>query len=233
MARNLQLLIVAISSFLLGGYLDSFLSSENPTPQHPLASSAFSNQALEKNYAEAQQQIQQLKIQLAQYQVPLSPSSEFPQKPSSTIQAVIEPANNALHAAEAKLAELRAEKYMKWSMEQTKKTGDFSLGNEMQTRFNAESINQEWASAQEKKLAGLFVEKAELSGVALKDTKCRATQCQISIGVNNIEQANFIAEKFSKLAAENKFMSVIAVPDITAGNTMLYVSSSDQGFEFN
>jgi hypothetical protein len=232
MARNLQLLIVAISSFVVGFFVDDFSSTSESITQYHSIAAVSQNQTVEKKYAEAMQEIQQLKIQLAKNQISLPSLSTSSLKSSPNIQTENR-SERALHVAESKLAELRAENYMKWVVEQSKKNGGFSLGDEMKTRFDSESVNQEWAPVQEKKIAGLFIDNAELSGFALKEAKCHATQCQISIGVTDVEQANLIAEKFSKIAAENKFMSMIAVPDTVTGKTTLYVSSEDQGFEFN
>jgi len=232
MARNIQLVIVASLAFFAGIGVDKYLSADKPVAQYQSIPSSSSNPILEKNYAAATQQIQQLKMQLAQYHASSASFQDVPQNTFSNAQSSIE-SQSALYSAESKLAEMRAGNYMKWITEQTKKSGNFNLQDEMQARFNVESVNPEWASTQEKKLTNLFIDKAELSGFALKETKCRTTQCQVSIGVGNLEQANLIVEKFSKLAAENKFMSVIAVPDIAAGNTTLYLSSAEQGFEFN
>lgn len=231
MVRVLQLPLVAILSFLIGIYVPKLFSTTDSNILLAASSNvpAASENQLEKKYAEALTEIQSLKNQVAELQQPISAttsaSSAINSEQNLTINA------DRAHAAEVKLAEMRAEKFSKWLLDGSKK--DTSLNSGMQAQFNAEPVNQEWASHQEKQLSDMFAERKELAGFALKQTSCRTSQCQISIGITGIDQANTIAELFSKLAAEQNFMSVVSVPDVVANMATFYITNSESGFELN
>lgn len=125
-------------------------------------------------------------------------------------------------------------RFNEWLKETYKKSPHFDLGHEMSNRFAQEQVDANWAPAREQTFMRLFSEDANLSGTALKDVQCRATQCQLNIGITNIEQANDITVKLTQiLQTHDKNAFVIAAPDHQKGVTTLYIAKDENSFEFN
>lgn len=226
-----SLIVTIVASVLMGAlgarmfFTGDYPSISSPTPVGMPACDT-SNIQLENDLSVAADEIRQLKEQLADKnkriaELTLAPNEALPV--SSDDRADLE----------LNLAERKSKNFMRWLSEKTNSNPDFKLGLEMQNRFNTESIDPLWAPDQEKKIGDLFVENNDLSGVAFRDASCRTTQCQVSIGVADVDQANLIAEKMANVMDKNHFLSVVAVPDIQNGITTIYLLDDKNDFELN
>lgn len=226
-----SLIVTVIASVLMGAlgarmfFTGDYPSISSPIPVGMPACGA-SNIQLENNLSLATDEIRWLKEQLADKNKVIAQLTQTPNEALSV-------SSDGQADLELTLAELKSTNFMRWLSQKTNSNPDFKLGMEMQSRFNAESIDPVWAPDQEKKIGDLFVENNDLSGLAFRDANCRTTQCQVSIGVADVDQANLIAEKMASVMAKNHFLSVIAVPDIQNGVTTIYLLDDKNNFEFN
>ncbi len=132
------------------------------------------------------------------------------------------------------LATKRSEDFQQWFLGSYKNKANFDLASEMQNRFEAEAIEPAWAQLQEQNIRNEFNNNQELAGAALKDIKCRSSQCQITINVADLEQANSWVNQTAKalnLPATQKM--IIATPNITKNMTALYIDIGSEGFNFH
>lgn len=127
----------------------------------------------------------------------------------------------------------RSEKFTDWLTKNQKEKPWFDLGVEMRGRFEAEERDHEWANSEEGHIQSLFTQKEELSGIAVKSAACKSTQCQITISVMDQEHANETAMAISKVLSGEKFSQIIIDSQVQQGESILYVSRSEKGFEFN
>lgn len=107
------------------------------------------------------------------------------------------------------------------------------LGGEMRERFAAEEIDYEWANREEGHIQSLFLQKDELSGIAIKSTTCKSTQCQITISVMNQHHANETAATITKVLGAEKFVQIIIDNQAQQSENIFYVARDGKGFEFN
>ena len=131
------------------------------------------------------------------------------------------------------LAAKRSEDFQQWLLGSYKNKTNFDLASEMQNRFEAEAVEPAWAQLQEQNIRNEFSNNQELAGAALKDIKCRSSQCQITINVADVEQANTWVNQTAKalnLSVTQKM--IIATPNITKNMTALYIDIGSEGFNF-
>lgn len=125
------------------------------------------------------------------------------------------------------------ENIYRWLDDAIKRDPNFDIGEHMQSRFENESPDTEWAGQQEIALVNLFSSSKDFSGIALKGIQCRTTQCQVQLSTENITQANTLVELASaNLLAGNLPATVIAAPDLNTNTLTLYIARNSQGFNF-
>lgn len=127
----------------------------------------------------------------------------------------------------------RSEEFTQWLTKNQKEKSWFDLGIEMRGRFDAEETDHSWALNEEAHLQSLFSQAPALAGVALKSTRCKSTQCQITISVRDQEHANEIAMAVSQVLGSEKTAQIIFDSQVQQGETILYVARNEKGFEFN
>ena len=129
--------------------------------------------------------------------------------------------------------EQRAESFVH-SLTKSREASPWSdLGGEMRERFAAEGIDYEWASREESHIQSLFLQKDELSGLAIKSTTCKSTQCQITVSVMNQHHANEVATTITKVLGAEKFVQIIIDNKAQQGESIFYVARDGKGFELN
>ncbi len=127
----------------------------------------------------------------------------------------------------------RAEDFQRWLLDSYNQKPEFNLATEMQLRFEAEDVVPAWSQQQEQLLRSQFSNNSELAGAALTDVQCRSTQCQITIAVTDLAQANSWVNQTAKalnLAAGQKM--IIATPNLAKNITALYIDMGSGGFNF-
>lgn len=165
--------------------------------------------------------------------VAASDKAKTPPK-SLSVDAVNQSAQQQIDAIKAEYElKQRSEKFTDWLTKNQKEKAWFDLGIEMRGRFDAEDRDYNWASAEEGSLQSLFAQEQALAGIALKSTTCKSTQCQITISVMDQEHANETAMAISKVLSGKNFSQVIVDSQVQQGESILYVSRSEKGFEFN
>lgn len=127
----------------------------------------------------------------------------------------------------------RSEEFTQWLLKNQKEKSWFDLGIEMRGRFDAEETDHSWALNEEAHLQSLFSQAPALAGVALKSTRCKSTQCQITISVRDQDHANEIAMAMSQVLGSEKTAQIIFDSQVQQGETILYVARNEKGFEFN
>jgi hypothetical protein len=141
---------------------------------------------------------------------------------------------NQLDALKAEYdAKQRSESFTNWLTKNQKEKPWFDLGVEMRGRFEVEEIDHEWASSEEGHIQSLFTQKEELSGIAVKSTNCKSTQCKITISVVNQDHANETAMAITKILGAEKFSHIIIDNQAQQGESTFYIARDEKGFEFN
>lgn len=157
--------------------------------------------------------------------------------PQATVDTVVQsssisrPADNPLKE-DYELKE-RASSFTNWLTKNQQEKPWFDLGVEMEGRFESEEKNIAWADEEESQIQTLFGQEQSLSGIALKSANCKSTQCQLKVGVADLEQANQIAMAISQTLSGKNFSQVIIDSRIKQGETILYVTRNPKGFELN
>lgn len=127
----------------------------------------------------------------------------------------------------------RASSFTNWLTKNQQEKPWFDLGVEMEGRFDSEEKNIAWADEEESQIQTLFGQEQSLSGIALKSTNCKSTQCQLKVGVTDLEQANQIAMAISQTLSGKNYSQIIIDSRIKQGETILYVTRNPKGFELN
>lgn len=127
----------------------------------------------------------------------------------------------------------RSEAFTQWLTKNQQEKAWFDLGVEMGGRFDAEEADYSWSLAEEAHLQSLFSQAPALAGVALKSTRCKSTQCQITISVMDQNHANETAMAISQTLGDEGATQIIIDNQIQKGEAIFYVARNEKGFEFN
>jgi hypothetical protein len=127
----------------------------------------------------------------------------------------------------------RSEAFTQWLTKNQESKPWFDLGIEMGGRFEAEEADYSWSLAEEAHLQSLFSQAPALAGVALKSTRCKSTQCQITISVMDQEHANETAMTISQVLGSEGATQIIIDNQVQKGEAIFYVARNEKGFEFN
>lgn len=186
--------------------------------------------------AQLQQHIQQLETENLQLKQQVRRLLSMQSTPDATT------ASNATKSAQlAQLESLEMEKQQRkardvinWVMQSQHADSNFDLNNALLRRFEQEHRDPTWAEQQEGYYRQLFSERTDLQGIALRDAQCRSTQCEITIGIANVEQSDqFFQTISSALAANGQPVAIMIATDARSGTSKLYISNSENSFDFN
>ncbi|PUA27336.1 MAG: hypothetical protein B0W54_12145 [Cellvibrio sp. 79] len=99
---------------------------------------------------------------------------------------------------------------------------------DMASKFEAETVDGQWATDYESRLYNLFESDALAGKVVPQSVVCKSRRCQIKVAVADIDQANQTMESFSKALNDNQLAidksMVVSAPDLTEGVVSLYVA---------
>lgn len=127
----------------------------------------------------------------------------------------------------------RSDAFTQWLTKNQESKPWFDLGVEMGGRFDAEEADYSWSLAEEAHLQSLFSQAPALAGVALKSTRCKSTQCQITISVMDQNHANETAMAISQTLGGEGVTQIIIDNQVQKGEAIFYVARNEKGFELN
>ena len=136
--------------------------------------------------------------------------------------------------AAKELSNNKAEALYDWLSDSLIGSSESDLSTKMQTHFASEAVDVFWAEEQEARIQNIFNVNTDLSGIALKETSCRSTQCRLSIAITDMDQANNLVELVSSAIQDEKaYYTVIAIPDEQVGVTKIYISKDVNSVAFH
>ncbi len=160
--------------------------------------------------------------------------SSHKQQSSSSLAATQQITQQHLDAVKTEYEfKQRSEAFTQWLTKNQQEKAWFDLGVEMGGRFDAEEADYSWSLAEEAHLQSLFSQAPALAGVALKSTRCKSTQCQITISVMDQNHANETAMVISRTLGGEGATQIIIDNQIQKGEAVFYVARNEKGFEFN
>lgn len=223
----IKILVTAVVSFGAGAALTySIVSGDNPdaiTQPAAVESHAQSSVQSTNVHADYIRQLEELNRKLTKdLQAARSGQATKDDKAAS------EPAQQAVDA-------VNFEQYYqarKNSEEFNQYLQSVSAGNgyvkDMATKFEAETVDGQWAPDYESRLHNLFESDALAGKVVPQSVVCKSRRCQIKVAVVDIDQANQTMESFSKALNDNQLAidksMVVSAPDLTEGVVNLYVA---------
>lgn len=231
MQQALKMALIAIASAIAGAaILNHYTGNSCQADIPPQQDTAL----LDIKIAQLQQENRQLNAQLKQQNALPSPTlTQTTEKLQHQRTADQNSSSPAKPIADEQLLRT-SENFSDWLANAHKENGSFNLHEEMQRRFDAETIDHDWAEAQEQEYLTLFSQSPELAGLALRETQCRTRQCALTISISDIGQANALLEKMTKTLQQKKqHPMIIATPDEQRGITTLYIGKDANSFEFN
>jgi len=244
MAPLYKLTVIAAISVFFGIWIGESLSSDTETH---IASSDQSNTPRTSDMAEnsvdivhLQQKIRQLQAEnhqlKAQIQKPYSNPSitESLAKETTEIDLTVEKMLSRLQTLEMEKQERKATDVINWIVDSQNADRNFDLNDELSRRFEQEIRDPVWAEQQEDHYRQLFSEQRELQDIALRDTRCHNSQCEITIGISNLEQSNLLFNTINQTLAKNgKNMEVMITTDENLGVSKLYITNNEKTFAFD
>lgn len=234
MTRQIKLAVTVLISAITGAYLGfNFNSPTQPLHTHQ-TTTTDSELALYSTIQRLEDENKALRQRLAMHRVSAK-SSAITTAPLAGKELADNPQNAPItHAVPSSEHFAPSENFSRWLEQKNTSSPDFNLDDEMRRRFDAEEIDPDWAETQASEYASLFIDSEELSGFAFKDAQCKSTQCAISVGITNIEQANQLVEKISTvLKHQQQYPLIISVPDTQRGTSTVYIGKGTNSFEFN
>lgn len=188
--------------------------------------------------SQLQQQIQQLQTENNQLKKQLQINIAQASTSTSTEQKEIDNTSQSLtthlQTLEMEKQQRKAADVVNWIKQSQNNNRNFDLNNELSTRFEQESRDPAWAEQQENHYRQLFTNNETLSGIALRNTQCRSSQCEISVGITNTEQSNQLLQTITKALASNDHpVSIMVATDERSGTSKLYISNNEDTFAFN
>jgi len=218
--------IVLIITFITGiilGYLSSGFAVDKNLPQ--ISGNDDKVRALENQLSDATAKLNALQQATAEQAPRLSQTAVADHQPTP-VQASAD--SEKLKILEAEVAKQKVKEMTQWLQDGYAKSRNFEPGEVMQKKFDDEKADFGWAKEQENKLISAFSSNPNLAEFALLDTQCKSSLCQVSVSFTDMEQANKIAERFSKsIAAADQFTSVVSSPNNESKITTLYISYTD------
>lgn len=182
--------------------------------------------------AQLQQRIDQLQSENQRLYSQLQDRS--PQKHSSQAEEVADTASSKLLKDKIDLLESEKQKRKandvnNWIMDKQKTDKKFDVNKELSDRFERESIDPVWAEKQENHYRQLFGSQENLSDFALRDTRCRSTECEVTFSISSPEQS---FQLLNAISSKLQGAEILVATDAAQGVSKLYISSQ-KGFELN
>lgn len=124
-----------------------------------------------------------------------------------------------------------------YKLEQKIASGELEdIYKQLEDRYQAETVDSEWATDYSNNLQKLFAEDVTLSNYALQNIDCKQTQCKMTVYITDINQANSLVDSLDAALQDNEYdlapLSAFNNPDIEKGVTHLYIMREEYGFNF-
>jgi hypothetical protein len=101
---------------------------------------------------------------------------------------------------------------------------------DMARSFSAETVDYDWALGYQDKLQTLLQTQRPFGDLTQTSVLCKASRCQIKVAVENQQQANQLAIRFSESLSQNTLtlnkVSVFPAVDLTQGVMDIYIAKS-------
>jgi hypothetical protein len=244
MVRNYKTIFIALIAIASGILIEKSLSTQRDATNinHAIVNANSGDSA--KTTAQFQQQIHLLQAENNLLRDKLSTLANNPSTPKNIQnknikvetdnRAANEDMLNRLQTLEMEKQQRKANDIIDWIADSQKSNKHFNLNEALSNHFEQESRDPVWAEQQENHYRQLFNNSEELRDIALRNTQCRTSQCEITVGIINSEQSNQLHQKISAaLAHGEKPISIMVATDEQQGVAKLYISDSENSFEFN
>lgn len=231
--------ITLCTGIWLGQKYASGNSASNPIERMQQDSYPKSAEQISSEQLQLQQQLQQQIKQLHAENLQLKKQLQALAHPSPEQHATSSARTDndllsRLQTLEMEKQQRKATDIINWVMQVHEVDSNFDLNNELLNRFEQENKDPAWAEQQESYYRQLFNEQSELQGIALRDTRCRSTQCEITIGISTIEQSNQLLQTISNsLTVDGQAVAIMIAADESRGISRLYISNNENSFEPN
>lgn len=227
------LLITALVSLWLGiQFASSFSKHSEPDLAQQPSTPPANNKEADKLIVTLQQRIellqnenQRLLLQLRNQ--PLTKTTQQPEPVAAN--AGIKQLKDQIDSLEAEKQQRKANDVNNWIIDKQKSDKQFDVNKELSRRFEQESIDPIWAEKQENQYRQLFSSQDKLRNFALRDTRCRTTQCEVTFSISSPEQSFQLMQTISN---ELQGSEILAATDATQGISKLYISNQ-KGFELH
>ncbi len=227
LSRSVLILLSSLTSALLGAGVAQYFHSPQASPTIG-ASNSETVEELQTRVRELESQNQLLAHQLQQRST-LTSQASGPQ--SSARQSEMRQQTMEEQAAVNTETALQssAEEFRTWLGQQTQNTPGFNLQSTMQKRFDEEAIDRDWASGEQSRIFNEFSTNPKLAEFALTNAECRSNSCQLTLAINDIEQANQMSLALAQALGDQTHPSqLIVTPDIKNNRALVYLLRNNQ-----
>lgn len=231
LSRSVLILLSSLTSALLGAGVAQYFHSPQASPTIG-ASNSETVEELQTRVRELESQNQLLAHQLQQRSTltsqasgPQSGARQSEMRPVTEQQIMEEQA-----AANTETAlQSSAEEFRTWLGQQTQNTPGFNLQSTMQKRFDKEAIDRDWASGEQSRIFNEFSTNPKLAEFALTNAECRSNSCQLTLAINDIEQANQMSLALAQALGDQTHPGqLIVTPDIKNNRAQVYLLRNNQ-----
>lgn len=227
LSRSVLILLSSLTSALLGAGVAQYFHSPQASPTIG-ASNSETVKELQTRVRELESQNQLLAHQLQQRST-LTSQASGPQ--SSARQSEMRQQTMEEQAAVNTETALQssAEEFRTWLGQQTQNTPGFNLQSTMQKRFDKEAIDRDWASGEQSRIFNEFSTNPKLAEFALTNAECRSNSCQLTLAINDIEQANQMSLALAQALGDQTHPGqLIVTPDIKNNRAQVYLLRNNQ-----
>lgn len=227
LSRSVLILLSSLTSALLGAGVAQYFHSPQASPTIG-ASNSETVEELQTRVRELESQNQLLAHQLQQRST-LTSQASGPQ--SSARQSEMRQQTMEEQAAVNTETALQssAEEFRTWLGQQTQNTPGFNLQSTMQKRFDKEAIDRDWASGEQSRIFNEFSTNPKLAEFALTNAECRSNSCQLTLAINDIEQANQMSLALAQALGDQTHPGqLIVTPDIKNNRAQVYLLRNNQ-----
>lgn len=242
MVQRYKLVSIAITATLIGIWIGKTIDTKsNKTDINPTITSVYGNTTSQPHaLIQLQHQVTQLKadnhLLREQLQAITAPSSFVAADDINTKNedAIAIEAASRLQKLEMEQQQRKAANLVNWITQSQKSNRTFDLNNKLLRRFEHQNRDPAWAEQQENHYRQLFASNNELRGIALRNTECRSDQCEVTVGIENLEQSNQLLQTMNKtLANSENPVAIMVATDERTGISKFYISNNEDSFEFN
>lgn len=241
MAQHYKLVLVIITAVLGGIWLGQSFDIKNKVgTSQPVIASSENIASQSSAFIQLQQQIHQLRDENHQLKKQLqinaihSSSAQPANIEVAGADATAKKLTARLQTLEMEKQQRKATDVINWIVQSQNTNHNFDLNNELLARFEQENHDPVWAEQQESQYRQLFSNNKELQGIALRNTQCRSSQCEITIGISSTEQSNQLLQTMNKVLSDGDHpVAIMVATDERSGTSKFYISNNEDSLNFN